>query len=67
MGCTLSRRHTDSEGADKLPEYSEACNHADAQPDFELGTLVGSKKLSLAEAQAVSGLLELNSGSSSLG
>ena len=38
-----------------------------AQPDFELGTLVGSKKLSLAEAQAVRGLLELNSGSSPLG
>ena len=38
-----------------------------AQSDFELGTLVGSKKLNLAEAQAVRGLLELKSGSSSLG
>jgi hypothetical protein len=38
-----------------------------AQPDFELGTLVGSKKLNLAEAQAVRGLLELKSGSSPLG
>lgn len=38
-----------------------------AQPDFELGMLVGLKKLNLDEAQAVRGLLDLNSGSSPLG
>lgn len=38
-----------------------------AQSDFEIGTLVGLKKLSLDEAQAVRGLLDLNSGSPPLG
>jgi len=33
MGCTQSRTHTHMDFevvVDKLPEYSEACNHADA-------------------------------------
>ncbi len=38
-----------------------------AQPDFELGMLINRKKLNLDEAQAVRGLLDLNSGSPPLG